>query len=158
MSEMTQFSETYCLAILVTNLKRRKRYPDPITVADCAKYLFDAYSSIERVAQMVGVHPSVIRKWVGLACAPSILRQYVREGKIYPVAAFAILSAFSDENMRVEITKEVAGWGEPEIVRFIRYMKNNPNLSPSECKNMVMAEALQKLITDDSAQTRGEEG
>jgi len=150
---MTQLSETYCLAILITNLKHRKRYPDPITVADCAKYLTDMYGSFQRVAEMVGVQPSVIRKWVALANAPSKLREYVKQGKIYPVAAFAILSAFSEESKRIEVADEVAGWGEPEIICLIRYMKSNPNLSASECKELVVAEALRQLVTNNGPET-----
>lgn len=145
---MSELNETYCLAILITNLKQRKRYPDPITVADCAKYLVDMYGSFEQVSKMVGVDSSVIRKWVNLAHAPDELRQYVKEGKIYPVAAFAILSAFSDDDKRVEVAKEVVGWGEPEIKRLIRHMKRDPSLTASEGKNLVMAEALHELVTN----------
>jgi len=150
---MTQYSESYCLAILITNLKQRKRYPDPITVADCAKTLYDMYGSFEQVSRMVGVHASVIRKWVNLANAPEDLRRCVKEGKIYPVAAFAILSAFSDNGKRIEVTKEVIGWGEPEIVRLIHYVKRNPHLSVSECKNLLISEAVGRLATNDNNAT-----
>ena len=146
---MTEYSESYCLAILITNLKQRKRYPDPITVADCAKTLYDMYGSFEQVSRMVGVHSSVIRKWVKLANAPEDLRRCVKEGKIYPVAAFAILSAFSDNQKGIEFAKEVIGWGEPEIVRLIKYVKSNPHLSVSECKNLLMTEVMGKLIDDN---------
>lgn len=145
---MTQYSESYCLAILITNLKRRKRYPNPITLADCAKVLYDMYGSFQQVAKMVDVHPSVIRKWVGLANAPEVLRRFVKEGSIYPVAAFTILAAFPDDDKRIEISKEVSGWGEPEIVRLIRIMKKNPQLSTVECKNLLMEKAITDLISE----------
>ena len=154
---MTQLSEKYCLAILITNLKHRKRYPDPITVADCAKYLADSYGSFQQVAETVGVHPSVIRKWVGLATAPKKLREYVKEGKIFPVAAFAILSAFPEESKRIEVVEEVAGWGEPEIIRLIHCMKNNPNLSASECRELVIAGALRQMAIDNGIETNRKE-
>jgi len=146
---MTQYSESYCLAILITNLKRRKRYPDSVTVADCAKTLYGMYGSVEQVSRMVGVDASVIRKWINLANAPDDLRRCVKEGKIYPVAAFAILSAFSDNQKRIEFVKEVVGWGEPEIVRLIKYVKSNPHLSVSECKNLLVTEVMGKLIDDN---------
>jgi len=98
---------------------------------------------------MVGVDVSVIRKWVNLANAPEVIRQYVKEGKIYPVAAFAILSAFSDNQKRIEFAKEVTGWGEPEIVRLKKYVKSNPHLSVSECKNLLITEVMGKLIDDN---------
>lgn len=145
---MKQYTEPYCLAILIANLKQRKRYPDPITVADCAKFLYDKYDSFEHVAKMVGVDASVIRKWINLANAPEDIRQYVKEGKIYPVAAFAILSGLSDDKRREEVTKEVIDWGEPEIVRFIQYLKKNPNLSVSGGKKLFMSEVLGKLINE----------
>lgn len=143
---MTQDNEAYCLAVLINSLKRRERYPDPITVADCAKALYDMYNSYQQISGMVGVHASVIRKWINLAKAPEEMRQCVKEGKIYPVAAFAILSAFPEENKRVEVAKEVVGWGEPEIVRLIRYMKGHPNLSVTECKELLMTEAMNTLL------------
>jgi len=150
---MTQYSESYCLAILITNLKRRKRYPDPITVADCAKTLYGMYASVAQVSRMVGVDASVIRKWVSLANAPEVIRQYVKEGRIYPVAAFAILSTFSDDQKKIEFAKEVIGWGEPEIVRLKKYIKSNPHLSVSECKSRFMTEVMGKLIDDNYKST-----
>lgn len=150
---MPKYTEDYCLAILVTNLGRRKRYPDPITVADCAKTLYDIYGSFGQVASMVGRHDSVIRKWVNLANAPKYLRQCVIEGKIYPTAAFCILSGFSDNNKRSEIAKEVIGWGEPEIVRLIHYMKRNPHLSVLECKNLLITEAMGELLSGEEQST-----
>ena len=143
---MKQYNESYCLAILITNLKHRKRYPDPITVAECAKFLYEMHGSFEQVSRMVEVHPSVIRKWVNLATAPEDLRQCIKEGKIYPVAAFTILSAFKDSSKIKEVTREVSGWGEPEIIRFIRFVKENPQLSVSECKNRFMSEVIGRLV------------
>lgn len=142
---MEQYTESYCLAILITNLKHRKRYPDPITVAKCAEFLHEMHGSFEKVAQMVDVHPSVIRKWVNLASAPEYLRQCVKEGKIYPVAAFAILSAFKDTGKRTEIAREVNGWGEPEIVRFIKFVKENRDISVSECKKRFINKVIGRL-------------
>jgi len=143
---MNQYSESYCLAILIANIKHRNRYPNPITVADCAKYLYGIYRSFEKIAEMVGVHDSVIRKWVKLSNAPVKIRDLVQEGKIYPVAAFAILSAFPDDDKRMKFAVEVIGWGEPEIIRFIRYIKNNPNLSISECKDLLITETMGKIL------------
>jgi len=102
---------------------------------------------------MVDTHPSVIRKWVSLADAPEDLRQYVKEGRIYPVAAFAILSAFKDNNKRNEIAKEVSGWGEPEIVRFIRFLKENPYLSASECKSRFINEVIGRMMAGNDNST-----
>ena len=146
---MTEYTEDYCLAILMTSLKRRNRYPDPITVAECAQFLYKMHGSFERVSRMVEVHPSVVRKWVNLASAPQGLRQSVKEGKIYPVAAFAILSAFKDDNKIEDIAREVCGWGEPEIVRFIRFVKHNCRWSVSECKRMFINEVTRRLLSSN---------
>jgi len=145
---MEEYNESYCLAILIANLKHRNRYPDPITIADCARSLYEIYGSYEKIAKMVGVGASVIRKWVKLSNAPATIRDFVKEGKMYPVAAFAILSAsaFSDDDKRTEFAAKVVGWGEPEIVRLIRYVKKNPSLSISECKNLLIAEAMNKML------------
>jgi transposase-like protein len=150
---MKRYTESYCLAILITNLHQRKRYPDPITVAECAKFLHEMYGSFEEVSRLVGVHPSVIRKWVSLANAPENLRQCVKEGKVYPVAAFRILAAFKDNSKIKEITKELSGWGEPEIVRFVKFVKQNPQLSVSECKSRFMIEVIGKLMADSNNAT-----
>ena len=146
---MPKFNESYCLAILLTNLKKRKRYPDSITVADCAKYLFEAYGSINQVAQMVGVSESVIRKWVNLADAPKVLRQYVKEGRIYPVAAFTILSAFGDTSKVIAVTEEVVDWGEADIVRLIRCIKSHPRLSIKQCTELLYKETMDKLLQNN---------
>ncbi len=53
------------------------------------------------------------------------------------------------------MAKEVTGWGEPEIIRLIRHMKRNPHLSASECKDLVMAEAMGELISDYREATKG---
>ena len=150
---MKEYTESYCLAILITNLKHRNRYPGPITVAECAKFLHEMYGSLEEVSRLVGVHPSVIRKWVSLANAPENLRQCVKEGKIYPVAAFAILSAFKDGSKIEEITREVSGWGEPEIVHFIRFVKEHPHISVPECKKRFVNEVIGRLVADSNNAT-----
>jgi hypothetical protein len=148
---MEQYTESYCLAILITNLKHRKRYPDPITVAKCAEFLHELHGSFEEVAQMVGVHPSVIKKWVNLASAPEYLRQCVKDEKIYPVAAFAILSAFKDTSKRIEIARAVNGWGEPEIVRFIKFVKENRDIPVSECKRRFISKVIGRLTASNNS-------
>ena len=65
---------------------------------------------------------------------------------MYPVAAFTILSAIPDDDKRTEFAAEVVGWGEPEIVRLIRYVKKNPSLPVSECKNLLIAEAMDEML------------
>jgi len=150
---MEKYTESYCLAILIANLKHRNRYPDPITVANCAQFLYEMYDSFEQVSRMVDVHPSVIRKWVNLATAPEYLRQCVKENEIYPVAAFAILSAFKENSKIQDITKEVSGWGEPEIIRFIRFLKENPYLSASECKSRFINEVIGRMMAGNDNAT-----
>ena len=147
---MREQGESYCLAILIRNLKNRDRYPDAITVADCAKTLYELYGSYEQISTMVGVHSSVIRKWVNLANAPEIIRDFVKAKKIYPVAAFAILAAFHDNEKRTEFATQVAGWGEPEIIRFIRFIKDNPSLTIEECKNSFITKVMGRIVNDDS--------
>lgn len=151
----TEYNESYCLAILINNLKRRRRYPDAIVVADCAKHLCDLYGSSNKVAQLVGVVPSVISKWVKLAEAPKILRSLVKQGKIYPIASFAILSAFSDDTKISEFAQEVSGWGEPEIIRLIKYIKENPNLSVAMCKELLIAETLKAMVENQDQYEEG---
>lgn len=145
---MDKYNEVYCLAILINSLKSRKRYPDAITVAECAKFLYDMYGSFEIVAQKVGSHSSVIRKWVNLTTAPDILKQAVKDGRIYPVAAFAILSGIKDRSKREQVTVEVSGWGEPEIVRFVKLVKENPQLPVPQVKDLFISHITRQLQND----------
>jgi len=130
-----KLDEATALAVLYTNLKKRKRVSDPIIIAESAKFLVELYGgSYEKVADVAGTHPSVIRKWARLADATDEFKQYVKDNKIYPVAAFAIMSTFPNPGVQSEIAKAVAGWGEAEITRLIKLKKRNPDFSIDECK------------------------
>ena len=135
-----KLDEATALAVLYTNLKKRKRVSDPILIAESAKFLVELYDgSYEKVADVVGTHPSVIRKWARLANAPDEFKQYVKDNKIYPVAAFAIMSAFPDPELQSEIAKAIAGCGEAQITRLVKLKKRNPDFSIDECKKKVMS-------------------
>jgi len=134
-SRQLKLDEATALAVLYTNLKKRKRVSDPIIIAESAKFLVELYGgSYEKVADVAGTHPSVIRKWARLADATDEFKQYVKDNKIYPVAAFAIMSTFPNPGVQSEIAKAVAGWGEAEITRLIKLKKRNPDFSIDECK------------------------
>jgi len=146
---MKQYDEAYCLAVLISSLKSRNRYPDTITVAECAKALYTLYSSYEKVALSVGVTPSVINKWVNLADAPKEFKDIVNEGKVFPVAAFEILFKLHDDTRRIEFIREVKGWGESEIVLFLKFVKQRPEIPISLCKEQFMAEIMNSFIRQD---------
>lgn len=132
-----KIDEATALAILFTNLKRRKKVNSPLEIAKAAKFLTEFYSSQYDVAGAVGVHESVIRKWARLAGAPDELRQYVETGKIHPVAAFAIISAFADREQQLQIAQTVVGWKERDITKLVSLKKRNPDFSVEECKRKV---------------------
>jgi hypothetical protein len=132
-----KIDEATALAILFTNLKRRKRINSPSEIAEAAKFLTEFYGSQYNVAEAVSVNESVIRKWARLAGAPDELKQYVDAEKIQPVAAFAIISAFPNAEQQLEIARVVLGWGERDITRLVRLRKRNPDFSIDECKQKI---------------------
>jgi hypothetical protein len=132
-----KMDEATALAILSTNLKRRRRINSPSEIAEAAKFLTEFYGSQYNVAEAIGVDESVIRKWARLAGAPDELKQYVEAEKIYPVAAFAIISAFPNAEQQLEIARAVVGWGEQGITRLVRLRKRNPDFSIEECKQKI---------------------
>ena len=133
-----KIDEATALAILVTNLKRRKRVNSPLEIAESARFLTESYGSQYDIANAVGVHESVITKWARLAGAPDELKQYVETKKIYPVAAFTIISAFPDAEQQLEVARAVVGWGERDITRLVRLRKRNPDFSIYECKQKII--------------------
>jgi hypothetical protein len=135
-----KIDEATALAILFTNLKRRKRVNNPLEIAESAKFLAEFYGSQYDVAGAVGVHESVIRKWARLAGAPDELKQYVETGKINPVAAFAIISAFPDGDQQLQIAQAVVGWRERDITKLVSLKKRNPDFSVEECKQKLVKE------------------
>ena len=149
-----KIDEVTALAVLFTNLKRRKRVNSPMKIAESAKFLIDLYESRHKVAEAVGIHESVIRKWANLADAPDELKQYVETNKIYPVAAFGIISAFPNPEQQLEVARAVIGWGEPEITRLIRLKKRNRNFSIEECKQKVISGAQVSLMTKDVSECK----
>ena len=133
-----KIDEATALAILFTNLKRRKRVNNPLEIAESAKFLTEFYGSQYDVADAVGVDESVIRKWARLAGVPDEFKQYVEAEKIHPVAAFAIISAFPDGEQQLQIARAVVGWGERDITRLVRLRKRNPDFSIDECKQKII--------------------
>jgi hypothetical protein len=132
-----EIDKATALAILLANLKRRKRVNSPLEIAESARFLTESYDSQYDVADAVSVHESVIRKWTKLAGAPDELKQYVETKKIHPVAAFAIILAFPSAEQQLEIARAVIGWGERDITRLVKLRKRNPDFSIDECKQKI---------------------
>ena len=141
-----QVDETTALAVAIASLKKRKRYPDPITLAQSVKYLVELYGSQQKVADILDVSDSTIQIWTKIAELPAEFQEYIRDDRIKPVAAYNIASRLQDREEQLEVARAVLGWPENEIVRVLKYKRQNPKLSIEECKQKVIAESLSYLI------------
>ncbi len=139
--------EDKALAILYLNLTKRKRTVDPITVAESVRRLVELHGSSAKVAEMVGVSDSTIQIWLKIAHLPREFKQYILDGRIKPVAAYRIASAFKVSGEQLEVARALLDWPENEIAMVIRYKKRNPSKSIEECKQFVIEEAKRDLVT-----------
>jgi hypothetical protein len=147
-----ELSENRCLALLMVGLKRRGRAAPPSLLARCARHLSQLYSkrsgrpSYVEVARRVGASAATVRRWAKLADAHPQLLALVDSGSIWPSAAQEIAITIADRELQAEVARAVSGWGEPEIVRLVRLLRERPGLTVAEAKAEVEKEAIMQVL------------
>lgn len=137
---MAQLTEENALAILVSNLKRKKRNVDILTIAESCKYLKELYGSWKEVARRADVSYEMIREFVAALNLPERAKQLVRDRKIDRVEVVEELSKIKGTRRQIEAAEafSVQRLTTEDIRSIVQYANANLDLSIEGCIKRVL--------------------
>jgi len=111
--------------------------------------LLKIFSSIDKVADRLGVHGQTARRYLGYAAVPEPIKKMVDEGKLGAITAVQIAQNILDEKRAVKIAEKVKETPRSEDRReIIDEAKKNPSKSPKAVVEFVKKQKKQKITVD----------
>jgi len=137
---MAELTEERALAILASNLKRKKRNVDILTIAESANYLKGLYKSWREVARRADVSYEMIREFVAALKLPERAKQLVRARKIDRVEVVEELSKIKGDERQIEAAEvfSVERLTTEDIRSIVQYANANPDLAIERCVKRVL--------------------
>lgn len=137
---MTTLTEEKALAILASNLKRKKRTVDMLTIAESCRYLKELYGSWMEVARKADVSYEMIREFSAILKLPPSVQQLVRARAIDRVEIADELSKIAGADRQIKAAEIFASQKltTKDVRDVVQYAKTNPDLSIEECVNRVL--------------------
>jgi hypothetical protein len=103
-----KLDENTALAIIFSNIRRKKRNEDIITIAESFKYLEDLYGSKNAVADKVGLSAEMVRQFLTALKLPKEVQKLIRERKIDSVDKVKEIYSLKEESKQIKAAKELA--------------------------------------------------
>lgn len=138
-----ELDEETALAILLTNLKGRKK-KDYLSTAKACRFLRKLYGSCAKVAEKVGVSSEIIREFDSLNDLPEEVKQMVSTGTIKLDTGYRISTKIKGEKRQIDIAKAVADVGAFDARAIIEYAQKNPEMPAEEVKFRVLGSKTKK--------------
>ena len=140
----TELDEETALAILLMNLKGRKK-KDYIATASACRFLRKLYGSYANVAEKVGVSSEIIREFDSLQDLPDEVKEMVSKGIIRLDTGYRISTKLDEAKRKIDIAKAVASLGAFDARAIIEYAQKNPEMPTAEVKSRVLGS---KTVTE----------
>ena len=123
--------ENQAIALITSNIGRRKRNTDPILLADCYRFLVKKNGGIKRngiknTAEQLGISLDPVRRWFNLTKLPNEIKEKLSNGEMSVSNAFIISDAIKDKDKQIEITKNAAGLLKDDMRQVVKNLKKNP--------------------------------
>lgn len=131
-------TEEEALAILLKNLKKRKKISDPLRIAEACRYLSNLYGSYSEVADRVGVSSEIIREFVHISKLSENVKKLIQQGLIQGVDIPYRISRIEDKDRQFEIAKAVIGLKSHIVREIVEYARRHEEKSAEECKEEVL--------------------
>jgi len=126
------------LAILITNLKGKKKKDWFNTATSCRRLIKRYDNSYQKVAEVVGVSAEIIREVDSINDLPGkVKKMLLSEGKGLD-KAYRISTMIKDKDKQIKIAQAVASLGAHEARKVIEYAIQNPKMPIEKCKHRVL--------------------
>lgn len=99
---MTELDETRDLAVVLSNIRRKKRPDDLVTVARAFQQLISAYGSRRAVADKVKLSPEMVREFLSILTLPRKILRMVKSRNIDRVDEAYRISKIKDPSQQLE--------------------------------------------------------
>ncbi|MCJ7587397.1 MAG: ParB/RepB/Spo0J family partition protein [Candidatus Aminicenantes bacterium] len=121
-------------------------YRDKMQVAT---ELLNKFSSVNKVAEHLGVSPQTVRNYLGYAAVPEPIKKMVDEGKLSASTATRIAKNISDEKKAVKIAEKIKETPRSEDRRkIIDVERENPQKTPAEIVKTVKEQKFKRVTID----------
>jgi len=121
-------------------------YRDKMQVAT---ELLNKFSSVNKVAEHLGVSPQTVRNYLGYAAVPEPIKKMVDEGKLSASTATRIAKNISDEEKAVKIAEKIKETPRSEDRRkIIDVARENPQKTPDEIFKTVKDQKFKRVTID----------
>jgi hypothetical protein len=134
---MRTLDENTALAILFSNIRRKKRNTDLITIARACKYLTDLYGSQKAVAEKIGLSTEMIREFLTTLKLPVEIKKLISERKIDSVDVVREISAIREPSKQIIAAHAFAN-SPSKDVRDIKRLIKDANFSIEDAKKTVL--------------------
>jgi len=126
------------LAILIANLKGKKKKEWFRTAQACRRMLSRYNNSYQKVAKEVGVSGEIIREVESINDLPQEAQQILLSDGKGLDKAYRISTKIKGAKKQVKVAKAVADLGAHDARKVIDYILQNPEISIEKCKKRVL--------------------
>lgn len=136
-----ELTEEKALAILASNLKRKKRNVDMITIAECINYLKELYGSWGEVTRRADVSYEMLREFRATLELPDEVKRLVKARMIDSVEVAEEISKLDGAERQIKLAENFVRQKltTKDVRDTVQYAKANPNLPIEKCIQRVLA-------------------
>lgn len=126
------------LAVLIANLKGKKKKEWFRTAEACRRLLRTYNNSYQKMAKQVGVSSEIIREVDSINDLPQEAKQILLSGGKGLDKAYRISTKIKGAKNQIKVAKAVADLGAHDARKVIEYIMQNPEISIEKCKQRVL--------------------
>lgn len=140
MSSKEELSEVKALAILASNLKRKKRNVDMLTIQECIDYLREYYGSLKEVEKRAGVSYEMLREFLNVKKLPNEIKLLVKSRKIDSVEIAEEILKVKGNKRQKELAENIARLklSTKDVRDVVQYANTVLELSIDDCIRRVL--------------------
>ncbi len=118
-----ELDENTALAIIFSNIRRKKRDKDLLTISESFDFLVKLYGSRKAVAEKVGLSPEMVREFLIAVKLPKEIQGLIRERKIDSVDSIREIYTVKDKKKQITISNRFKNSGTKDFRDINRLMK-----------------------------------
>lgn len=138
-----KLTEEKALAILASNLKRKKRNVDMLTISECIDYLRELYGSLREVERRAGVSSEMLREFLLVKKLVERLPNLQRRIELREIDSVEVVEEIwkvKGIERQKELVENIARLklATKDVRSVVQYVNASPNLSIENCIRRVL--------------------
>ncbi len=134
---MKNLDENTSLAIIFSNVRRKKRDNDLITIAKSFNYLVNLYGSIKSVSIKIGLSKEMVRQFLSILKLPKEIQELFSKRKLDSVDIAKELLSLKNSRKQIIAAQAILDSSSKDV-RDIKRLIKNSNTSVTEAKKTIL--------------------